>query len=339
MPESHTQDPWAITPFAFPAGQPPAARLAHLAGWALLAPSSHNTQPWRFRITGPTLELRADRSRALPVVDPMDRALVISCGAALANLCLAAAALGEALEVARLPAPEDPDLLARVTARGACPAEDPGVLDAMRARRTTRRPFDAAPLPEALLRAASAAAHPGATLHWRTTAADRHAIAELVAEGDRLQMADPRFRAELADWVHSRRAASRDGLSADSFGMPDLLSFAGALAIRRFDMGAGQAAKDLALADGAPALGLLATPGDARADWLAAGEAMQRVLLVLTAAGVTSAYLNQPIEVPALRPRLAALLGTAEWPQILIRAGRGPALPPSVRRPLAAVLD
>lgn len=337
------EDPWQISAGGFPAGAEAPARLRHLVGWAVLAPSSHNTQPWRFRIAGPVLELRADRRRALPVVDPGDRALVISCGAALGTLRVAAEALGEALDVTLLPEPADADLLARVIALGPCPPGDLAMLDAIRARRTTRRPFAAEPLPPGLLVAACAAAgaggEVGTTLHWRTAPHDRHHIAELIAEGDRAQMSDIGFRSELAAWVHSRRAASRDGMSGAAFGMPDLLSFVGALAIRSFDMGAGQAAKDMALADGSPALGVLTTAEDTPRAWVAAGEAMIRAILCLGAAGYTTSYLNQPIEVPSLRPRLAALLGTAEHPQILLRAGRGPALEPSVRRPISEVLE
>jgi hypothetical protein len=56
---------------------------------AVLAPSSHNTQPWQFRLDGDTVELYADRDRVMHVIDPQDRELVISCGAALLNIELA----------------------------------------------------------------------------------------------------------------------------------------------------------------------------------------------------------------------------------------------------------
>ncbi len=330
-------DPWAIAPDGFAALTTPEARLRFLLGYAILAPSSHNTQPWRFRISAATLDLLADRGRALPVVDPEDRALVISCGAALGHLRVAAEALGEALRVTLLPDPSKPDLLARIEAEGPCPVHRHALLHAITARRTTRAAFTPEPLPEALLHATTAATA-GVTLHWRTHPADRHAIAELIAEGDRAQMSNPGFRGELAAWIHSRRAASRDGMSGAAFGMPDLLSFVGALAIRSFDMGAGQAAHDMALADGSPALVVITTPGDTPADWLAAGEALGRTVLTLTAAGLKHSYLNQPIEVPNLRPQLARLLNTTEHPQILLRTGHGPEVPPSVRRPVAEVL-
>jgi nitroreductase len=338
-------DPWQVTPDGYAACRSDAERLRFLLHYAVLAPSGHNTQPWRFRFSGKgALELRADRSRALPVVDPADRALVISCAAALANLRAAAAALGLGLAVELLPDGADPNLLARVGATGPqAPAPDGNaLLGAMVARRSTRFAYAPEPVPAAARAAAiGAAARAGdATLHWVDEPARRHALAELIAEGDHTQMADPAFRRELAGWVRSRQGASRDGMSGAAFGMPDLLSFVGALAIRTFDMGEGQAARDRALAEGSPALAVVTTPGDMPRDWMAAGEAMQRALLALTTAGLTSSFLNQPIEVPALRPRLAAALSTAEVPQILFRVGRAlRPVPPAIRRPVHDVME
>ena len=165
----------------------------------------------------------------------------------------------------------------------------------------------------------------------------RRALADLIAEGDRAQFADPAFRAELARWIHRRRTG--DGLSATGFGMPDLLAPVGAFVIRTFDLGGGAAAKDRDIALRTPLFGVLSTAADAPPEWLACGQALARVLLAATAAGTTAAFVNQPVEVPALRPRLARVVGIApELPQLLLRFGFGPEVPPSARRPVAAVL-
>lgn len=342
-PDDPFFDPWAIDPAGFGACQDAPARLRFLVAYAVLAPSSHNTQPWLFHLRrdGTTLELRADRRRALPVADPEDRALVISCGAALANLRAAAAALGEALEIATTPDPGDRELLALVRARGPCP-KAPGsarLLRAMTARRTSRFAYAPDPVPPPLKAEilAAAEAEGAAHLHWIEPFEQRRAIARLVAEGDRIQMSDPAFRHELAAWLRSSHAAARDGVSGAAFGIPDPLSFALALAIRTFDLGGSQAPKDVALAEGSPVLAVLATPGETLADWLAAGQALQRVLLAVTAGGFTASFMNQPIEVPALRGRLAEAAGVAGWPQILLRIGRGPKPVPAMRRPLREV--
>lgn len=312
-----------------------------LVKYAVLAPSGHNTQPWLFRIGERSLELIADRSRALPVVDPHDRALTISCGAALEHLLVAARRFGRDLAIEEASAAH-PDHLATVTLAGTLTpsSEDVALFEAIPNRKTTRTKYDKRTLPKKLLTACrELAAERGAELTVVEEESQRAEIAELVAEGDRIQFDDPRFRRELAAWVHSRRAASKDGMSGDGFGMPDVLSPIGALIIRTFDLGDGVAASDREkILEGSPVLAVFSTEGDAPRDWLATGRALSRVLLKLTASGATAAFLNQPIEVEQLRPRLAHAIGTGAIPQLLMRFGYGEAVNKSVRRPVEDVL-
>jgi hypothetical protein len=73
--------------------------------------------------------------------------------------------------------------------------------------------------------------------------------------------------------------------------------------------------------------------------WTLVGRASQRFALQATALGLKLAYINQPIEVTALRPELAALIGLpGRRPDLVLRFGYGAALPFSARRPVDAVL-
>jgi len=318
-----------------PSTSPSRSTARELVPWATLAPSSHNTQPWRFRTGGDWIELVADRTRALPVNDPHDRELTISCGCALFNLRTAAAAAGRSTRIAVCPEAGNPDLLARLTLEGACAPDGlAGLHRLVEARRTCRRPFSTAAVDDGIVRALQgAAAEEGATLHQLGTPAQRFEAATLVAEGDARQWADPRWRSELAAWMHPRRRG--DGLAVPALALPVTR-----LVVRTFDMGHATGAKDRALADGAPLLTVLSTAGDGVADWLAAGQALQRALLTGLQHGLQASYLNQPVQVPALRPRLRALCGQAGEPQLLLRWGvPGEVLPAAPRRPLAEVLE
>ncbi|MGB2851261.1 MAG: hypothetical protein WBC01_06295, partial [Solirubrobacterales bacterium] len=109
--------------------------------------------------------------------------------------------------------------------------------------------------------------------------------------------------------------------------------------IRSFDLGTGQAAKDRELAEGSPLLSVFMTDSDDPADWLATGQALQRVLLRARAAGVWSSFLNQPVEVDELRPRLAETIGRqGGYPQLVVRFGYGPSIKPEPRRSVEEVL-
>ena len=319
-----------------------AERLRFLVNHAILAPSGHNTQPWLFKPGDCFLDLFADRSRALPVVDPQGRELTISCGAALEHLAIAARFFGSELTIDVLPDPSGPDHLARVRlGRRITPGTgDIRMFQAIPNRRTTRAWYENRVLPDHLCNMCRALAEQsGVELVLISDEKRRWEIAGLVAEGDRIQFADPGFRRELAAWVRSRRSKTRDGISGEAFGMPDVLSPLGALIIRTFDLGRKVAAGDRdRIVSGSPLLAVMSSRDDDPANWIDTGRALARVLLTLTASGATAAYLNQPIEIEPLRPRLGDVAGTRRVPQLLMRFGYGPATGPAVRRPVDEVL-
>jgi hypothetical protein len=333
-------DPWKVSEADFPRSRDAEEKLRFLLNYAVLAPSGHNTQPWLFRVRNGEVELCADRTRGLPVVDPEDRALVISCGAALFYLRVAIRYFGHVDEVQTFPDPEVPDLLAsvRLGPEQEAAEEVEMLFRAIPRRHSNRGPFEDRQVPGRLLSSLQAAAwEEGTWLHLAQDEDIKHALAELIAEGDRIQLADKRFRRELASWVHPNRTKSRDGIPGYALGFGDLMSLAGPFVIRTFDTGKGQAAKDRQLAEGSPVLAVLGTEGDTPADWLSAGQALARVLLRARAEDVWASFLNQPIEVPDLRPRLRDAIGRAGFPQLLFRMGYGPEVEPTPRRSVAEV--
>ncbi|MFM0055314.1 nitroreductase [Paraburkholderia phytofirmans] len=318
-------------------------KLRFALRYAVLAPSNHNTQPWHFIVDGDCVTLCADRTRALPVVDPFDRELIISCGAALFNLRVALSYFRLAYAITPFPAPADLDVLAhlRILREGRCDTSLVPLFDAIPQRVTTRDIFVDEPVPsEFQRRVVEAGAAEGCDVVCIESGASRENVAALIGEADRAQFKDPRFRRELASWVHPRR--SQDGMPALSAGMRALLDLAVPLVssvIRTFDLGGGVAAAHHALAAGSPLLLCIATGTDDAPAWFAAGEALERVLLTAAGAGMTASYLNQPIELTPLRERLRTTLNLDGMPQLLIRVGRGGQAPHSPRRPLADVLS
>ncbi len=303
---------------------------------AVLAPSSHNTQPWAFRLRDGGIDLLADRTRALPVNDPEDRELTISCGCALFNLRVAAAHEQVPLRITLLPDGHDSDRLAAVemASSGPVPAELAALWGALALRRTYRKTFADAAVPDAQVAALSdTAASERAWLKTLDSCGTRHAMAALVAEGDAIQWAMPSWRRELAQWMHPRRHG--DGLS-----LPGLVVPVAQAVVRSFDMGHGVGARDQQLADASPLLAVLGTEADGPEDWLLAGQALQRVLLTACTLGLQASYLNQAIQVAGQRPRLQQLVGEPGFAQILLRLGYPiDPVPATPRRPLESVID
>lgn len=332
---------WSLRPDDFPSAGSVREQLLFCVRYALLAPSNHNSQPWRYRVSDLAVELRADRARALPVVDPFDRELVISCGAALCNLSMAIARFGRRPDVEILPEPRDPDLLARV-ALGL--PQDPSPLthllfDAIVERRTNRQAFEPRTVDPQLV---SALRHnamiEGAWLE-EVDGANKETLANLIAEADRTQMRDTHFRRELAAWTLMDGHPRRDGIPDCPMPAEEFDSVPATLLVRTFASDQpGIAARDRALAAGSPLLCVLGTDHEEPQAWIAAGQALQRLWLCATVGGLSLSFLNQPVEVPALRSRLRGVLGRRGFPQLVLRIGYGGAQRPTPRRELAAVL-
>jgi hypothetical protein len=299
---------------------------------AILAPSSHNTQPWAFEADSGAIQLFADRTRALSVNDPEDRELTISCGCALMNLRVAAAARGLATSVEAFPDREDPDFLARVAFEGELDEALAALSSSISARRTYRKAFDTFDDTGVLNDLVAAAEAEGVWLDV-LDGARRKAAGELVSQGDAAQWADPRWRRELASWMHPRRRG--DGLTIPWLAIP-----AAQLIVRSFDMGKGIGAKDGEIAEHSPLLAVLGTTEDRQVDWLRAGQGLERVLLTACNSGLQASYLNQPIQVAHLRDRLQDLCTHNGLPQILLRLGRPSSeLAATPRRALREVLN
>jgi nitroreductase len=314
----------------------PQQMIAELLDAAAAAPSMHNTQPWRFRVrrASHTIELRADPERTLPYGDPSGRAVHIACGAALFNLRLAAAVAGRQPVVQLLPDPGQPLLLATVRLAGphqAMPAER-DLHASITRRHTNRGPFSGRLVPSGVrAELAEAARLEGAILHVLDHN-ETVRVLHLVHDAERVQLADPAYRAELARWAGGAR--DREGIPDSALGprAPDRST-----PVRDFTPGRPGPAR-FARFEETPQLAVLSTQFGGRADWLRAGQALQRVLLTATGRGLAACPLTQPLE--TADAWLVRDPGSgSEQPQMILRIGYGPPVPPTPRRPASEVLE
>ena len=310
---------------------------------ASLAPSLHNSQPWRFRVLPDQIELHADLDRSLPATDPERRELRLSCGAALLNLRLALQGHGVRPLVTLLPddyrAGDDGSGALAVVRYGGHARQSPELtrlLQAVRTRRTNRRPFIDAPIPVGhrshLLRAAES------EHGWLYTLSNRErraAVRDLVACAHHEQLANPAFLAELAAWT-GREGAHRDGVPVSAGGpQPEPQD---EWVLRDFTAGRGRtrtAGKDF---EPEPLLVVLCSFHEDPHAQLQAGQALQQVLLTATTLGLSASFLSQPIEVPHLRAKLRRALETTLEPQAILRLGFGSPVGATRRRPVTDAL-
>ncbi|MCP3787995.1 nitroreductase [Micromonospora sp. A3M-1-15] len=321
------------------AEQTPTVRMLEAAArQALHAPSVFNTQPWRWRITTDSLELRADQDRQLAATDPDGRLLTLSCGAALHHARVFLAAAGWAVTVERRPDPADPALLARLRATGPAHLDVAAarLVDAIPRRRTDRRAYGDRPVPEPVLARLRAAVE-AEDAHLHIVRPDQMPmLAVSTGRAADAELADPAYREELRRWT-DRPAGSGDGVPTATAVRP------GPRRVPLRDYAPGGAAGLSAGADfdrGAAYL-ILFGEQDEPAAWLCGGEALSALLLTATAEGLASAPLSDAVEVAWPRRMMRDLLAGIGDPYLVVRVGWGPDddLPPAPRRTPADVIE
>jgi hypothetical protein len=316
-----------------------AVLLHELVRYATLAPSSHNTQCWKFRLEDSAISILPDLSRRCPAVDPDDHHLFVSLGCAAENLIQAAlanglmghaafdAAGGNALRVALEP-----------TSALASP-----LFQAIPERQSTRGEYDGQPLARQELELLEkAGTGNGVQVILLTERPAMEKILEYVVQGNTDQMNDPAFVEELKKWIRfSGDEAVRmgDGLYAASSGNPPSPTWLGSLLFGLFFTPKSENDKYAKHVRSSAGIAIFVSDTPGPAQWLEVGRCYERFALQSAALAVRNAMLNQPVEVTTLRPQFAAYLGVGmRRPDLVVRFGRGPKLPSSLRRPVQAVL-
>lgn len=332
-----------LTPSAAEAARPEQVAdglAAHVVSEAVWAPSVHNTQPWRFTADPGGLCLYADPARQLTVADPDGREMLLSCGAALFTARLALRAAGWVPEAQVLPDPAQPLLVARLTwqHRAAATGFERLLAAQVRSRRTHRGGFDRLPLaPEFLTVLGESAAQYGAVLVVVADQGIRAALAEVVQAAEEAIELDSARARERAAWAAAPGSARDDGVPADAYPAREERTFP-YFPAPAFARGHGWGLPPLSTlpshSAGTPCI--LATSSDEPADWVGAGQALQRILLTSAARGVAAALHTQPFQLGWGRGLVGLPPGL--YPHVILRLGVTTQVAVGVRRPPGSVL-
>jgi nitroreductase len=314
--------------------------LAKAIRRACRAPSLHNSQPWRWIVDKTSVDLFADHRRVIRSADSSGREALISCGAALGHFCAAMAAVGWDTKVDRFPNPSNLDHLATVyfTPAHYVTTAEHDRADAILRRRTDRLPFRA-------------------PTHWesfesvlRRTIDQRKATLDVLPDEARPQLAeasqlteslrryDEYYHDELQWWTEPFRVYQ--GVPASALVSEEERN---RVDINRAFPAAGHSDRRAEVAADEAKVLVLSTPENTRADALNCGEVLSTVLLECTMAGLATCPLTHITELPESRERIQRLIGTRDFPQVLVRVGRTPVVEetpePTPRRPLSEVMQ
>ncbi len=307
--------------------------MKNLVHAATLAANGHNAQPWKFRLQGRVIEILPDFSRRTLVVDPDDHHLYISLGCAAENLAIAARANDYSPEVRIVNGTET--TLEIDIKSGTVAGTD--LYKAIPFRQSTRSVYDGQPVSNSDIGQLKTAAQvSGVSVLMITDSSDRDKITEFVVEGNSAQIDSSDFIAELKKWLRfspNQALSSRDGLFSACSGNPVVPEWMGNLV---FDMIFKKESENDKYRDHIrSSSGIAVFIGDQQdpEHWIKVGRSFQRFALQATTLGIRNAHINQPIEVPRIRSEFASWLGSPQiLPDLIVRFGRAPAMPMSLRR-------
>ncbi len=334
----HDQDlvksnPWSIKEGSFPTDGNIEEKLKFLLRYAILAPSSHNTQPWKFSLDNNTVKIFIDRDRWLKVADSDRRELHISIGCALENLIVAANHFGYRCDVDYLPESEKKYPAVSVTFQGSNSqpqSSSNGLFEAIRGRHTNHNVYEAKPIGEENLeKLQNINKGKEIRLHLTDDPEVKRKVDSLMTKGDAMQFADPEWREELGYWM-----------GQGVFGTSWLTSKMSQLAVTYLNMGKSTAKKDSELLLSAPVLGVISSRSDGREARIKAGQTFERLALTAASLNISLHPMSQILEITELKSEVAKLIPVSDvYSQQTFRLGYAePEKKHTPRRPLEEVL-
>ncbi len=305
-------------------------RLRFLVGLGILAPSSHNSQPWEFTLEGTAIDIHAQVERALPISDENNRQLFISLGCALENILTAASAFGLTPTLnyhAQGAGITFPSLSATQTL-----ASD-HLIHAIPARSTNRNPY-LGPVSEDFLSTIKNLWTPDVDIRCPQVFAvsepeKKKILADAVLGGLGDAMDDPKFRAELSNYVIHNLSSKKTGMPAFGLGIPTPPSFFVPTVLKYVNVHKlSRRQEEKLLKEQTPVFGIIATQDDNPEVWMKAGQMYQRIALMAHQAGLKTAVMAAAIQIGDYHKVLQNTLDTQLRPQVFFRLGKCDTLTP-----------
>jgi hypothetical protein len=314
-------------------------QVRHLVQLATLAPSVHNTQPWRFVELADGIDVLPDPSRQLDVLDPVGRLMHLSCGAVVHHLRIGARGMGLDAAVELLPDGPTGERVAHLALTSGEPptAAELALAEALLRRHTYRGRFDDRPVGDAVLALLQVTAEQeGAALTQVTGTDDQVRLEVLLDRADAAERSSEAYVAELALWVRDD-VSNGDGIPTSAVGSAQQRT--SSVKLREFLPGqVPVSAPGMPAPAEQPALVVLLTEQDDRRSWLQAGQALGAVLVQAADLGVVAQPLGQATDFEGFRTRLATELHLVGSPQLVLRLGYAQAPAETPRRPVEDVL-
>ncbi len=304
-------------------------KIKFLLEYAILAPSTHNIQPWLFKVGETSCKIYYNPELTLPEGDALGRDLFISLGCCIENLITAAQYFG-VYQGATYYDGKNAQLVAEIKFKN---LNQPGPvpvlalqprLQAIIKRFNARGLFKKTPVPTELLEklnSLNAEYGPVVQVHLVTNHADITKLGELTAEGLRRAYHRPAFRAEIANLIRHNLSKKRDGLPGYSLRMNLPVSLIMPWLMRNVDIGKKLAHLNVASLSSAPLICVYTATENTPLAFTQVGRLAERVMLEANIRDMKTSIFVASIEIDDLYKDVQKIIKSDAIPQFLMCAG------------------
>jgi nitroreductase len=299
--------------------------LEDVVAYGLLAPSSHNTQPWKFEIVNNAIHIIADYSRSLPYSDRYNREFFITLGCAWANCEIAAKYFGYEVKSEILPEDALENIVIRLTCvrrkKNGTSKDIIETFQAITQRRTNRFPHIDKKIPmEAIEQCVNHDIDTAIKVHVIDEIKKKTLVAEIAAGVADFVYQDPVFKKELQEWLRPVTTKQKDGIALFDAGVSAgetekiVKNIVNADAKR-------EAENDRKVIQSSTSLLIATSEEDTEEFWLRAGRVVEYCWLYLTHYDIAVAPMTGLIEHPQAHIDLMKIMHTKNRPLFFARIG------------------
>lgn len=293
-------------------------KLKFLIRFAILAPSSHNSQPWLFTIEKNKILVSKNEKRTLPIGDSNNRQLYISLGCAIENIVVVGNYVG--FDSSVIFNNEKDYVSIFLKDKTVLERADNLILN-IKKRITNRGQYYNKPINQEVIDLINSYKNIDINTDVITDVHTKDKLTDIILESTATSMKDKLFRKELSKYIIPNNSKLKIGMPGFTIGLPGIVSYIAPLLLNFFDVSKLSRKKDELILKTTPYIVIIGSRNDDKESWINVGRIFQNIALVATERDISLAVWAAPIQIGNYFKDIQEILGNNFRPQMLFRMG------------------
>lgn len=308
---------WSVSENDFPFNGTIEQKIRFLAQYGVLAPSTHNTQPWMISIKSNELTIKPDRTKMLPAGDPGNTGLFISIGAFTENVTQAA----KAFALSPILTISDDKVVIKFTLSKQT-QQNTSHTQAIINRCSNKFRYTTGNKSEHVVKINKLSALENQYLKFVHDDYKKKEIIQLHLSAAHEAIADKKFIHEVSLWLRSNLTRKYDGMPGFVQGSSLIKSSVGKMLARTFkQMPRGVINHEKNLLESSPYFAVIGSKSQQPSDIIRSGMLVEEFWLTLTREGLVAQPLFAMIKCENHRDKLKKSVGMSTIPVFFLRVG------------------